>query len=323
MMRRRGGVFSSGPRVAAARPLFMHRSTHHKALQFLLKNLTLKKERVIMLRRPAGEDEPAKKMRNDEGKKVAAPAQSLLMNGTATFMKPKTDVNQFSAIRAYIQKNGFGEKTPALTKSLNADVFRQHYYDKNTLLDFCNLHGISPVGLKNELNDRIDLFLRKGIVTRKQPVKKSDKWDSESGLHLDLTVVNYKSDDKTREFFAKHIKDFKFSAYIQKWLKERLKNGETFTYGDVIEEQKRFQKEKSAAKSAGKPLKVAHDSCQMNQFYSDYSQEPAAQPHTRQEAWELVRDTAGDKTFARYKLQIQEIIQKINAEHSLEKMASV
>ncbi len=108
---------------------------------------------------------------------------------------------------------------PALSSELSPEIFRQHYYDKKTLTTFCREHKIPATGLKNELNERIETFLRtKKVVIVKAPQKFSrTPPDSQLGLALDKQVIHYKSDPATRAFFAKHIPNFtSFSAYVQK-----------------------------------------------------------------------------------------------------------
>ncbi len=97
------------------------------------------------------------------------------------------------------------------------------------------------------------------------------------------------------------------------WLKEKLANNENFTYAEVIEEHKQYLKDKTRAQVRGEATKVAHDSCQFNQFYIDYSHDPAKKPHTAKEAWGLVRDSEGEKTYERYQEKITEISAIIDA----------
>lgn len=208
------------------------------------------------------------------------------------------------AVRQYIAEYGFGAKTSPLNKTLPADVFKQHYYDKKELMNFCRSIGIPTFGLKNELNIRIEQYLRTGNVTVVRPQKKYKTPDSDTGLSLDKVVANYKSDPATRLFFANHIPGFTgFSALVQKQIKQRLADGDTFTYSDAIEMHKTFLSNKKISKTTS----VAHDSCQFNQFYIDYNRDESAKVHTAKEAWMLVRNSAGEKTYQRYKVKIEEI----------------
>lgn len=218
--------------------------------------------------------------------------------------KPQT----VEAIKLYISQHGFGERALPLTVTLAPDIFRQHYYDKKTLITFCRSVGIRTTGLKNDLSDRIDQFLRTGEIPQVSVYKKGGKPDSEMGLSLDMPVIHYKSDLKTRAFFQKHIADFTgFSAQVQKWVKARLARNDAFTYGEIIEEHRAYLQNKRHATTQGKAAKVAHDSCQYNQFQIDYAHDADFKFHSVREAWKLVRNSAGEKTYARYKQRIDEI----------------
>ena len=58
------------------------------------------------------------------------------IHGLFAMNKKKKSNTDSEAILQYIDEHGFGETTPPLTKSLKADVFKQHYYDKNELMEF-------------------------------------------------------------------------------------------------------------------------------------------------------------------------------------------
>ena len=180
---------------------------------------------------------------------------------------------------------------------------------------FCRNIGISTTGLKEDLNERIEWFLRTGKKTVIRPVQSTAIADSVNGLKLEKRVINYKSDLKTRAFFAGHIPQFTgFSALVQKQIKERLKNNEVFTYADAIQMHKDFLSNKNSEKKAGKAAKVAHNSCQYNQFSIDYRHDQSPKLHSMTDAWMLVRNSGGAKTYERYKDQIQEIKDKLCGE---------
>ena len=185
------------------------------------------------------------------------------------------------------------------------------------LLILALMHGISSLTSPQLLRacephkGRIENYLVTGeIVQETNSVKRSGgaEADSKTGLHLDKMVVNYKSDPVTREFFKKNIPQFKgFSAHVQKDLKERLKKGEQLDYGDLIELHKEFLRMKCQKHPKVTSL-VAHDSCQFNQFQIDYKNDKQdAKVHSLKEAWFLVRNSSGDKTYKRYRERIAEI----------------
>ncbi len=228
--------------------------------------------------------------------------------------KSVVDEKTFPSIIKYIEKNGFGEPTPLLAKGLSPDVFQQHYYTVQELLAFCRKYGISAQGQrKPELNSAIEAFLRDGTKGKKIPFKKTAESDSKTGpITPERQVVSYKSDDVTRNFMQRHIAGFTgFSAAVQKWIKEELAAGELLTYQDIINKHKDFLRNKAKPKNEGQRKLVAHESCEYNQFSIDYNQDLASKPHTSREAWALVRDSAGEKTYARYRERIEEIADEI------------
>jgi hypothetical protein len=253
----------------------------------------------------------------NSGVEVGAMKRNVDFLVTQGFMKDKKLKirSMDDKIKEYIAENGFGSPTEPLTKNLSADVFRQHYYTKKELIDFCNSIGIPTIGLKNDLNDRIDTYLRTKKIPDVKISKNTGRSDSELGLALNKPVINYKSDPVTRRFMERNVPGFTgFSALVQKWIKEQLAEGESITYGDVVTKHKLFLSEKNSAKASGLATTVAHDSCQFNQFYIDYSHDSEPKVHTAKEAWELVRDTAGAKTYARYQQRIAEITSALSEE---------
>ncbi len=222
-------------------------------------------------------------------------------------------VSLFPAIKQRVSLKGFGESAPAVSSTLTVEQFRQHYYDKKGLVAFCRRKGIATQGLKEDLNQRIEHYLKTGTVIRKANAFKMTRLpDSQRGLLCRETRVrHYKSDPATRRFFQSQLGDFTgFSAYVQKWIKSRLANGDVFTYGDAIDEHIRYM----SLKSKGRVLSVTHDSCQYNPFFMDASRAKIKTPHTTKQAWFLVRNSAGPKTFERYLQTINHIADEILSE---------
>ena len=62
---------------------------------------------------------------------------------------------------------------PALDKQLDSKAFRDFYYLKEELVDFCRKNGLPVSGGKLEISDRIAYFLDTGKVMPAKVVKKS------------------------------------------------------------------------------------------------------------------------------------------------------
>lgn len=58
------------------------------------------------------------------------------------------------------------DERPDLDLKLSAGIFRQYYYLKEELVDFCRRNNLQATGSKPELSERIAVFLESGKRTR-------------------------------------------------------------------------------------------------------------------------------------------------------------
>jgi len=218
-------------------------------------------------------------------------------------------------VRQYINQHGFGEPTPPLSKALTVKQFNEHYYDKKALMQFCRLVGLPSSGAKPVLNQRIAHYLATGECLSMPKSIRFGGADSEGGLSLDKPVVHYKSDVATRRFLEAHVRGLKrFSAKVQKDIKEALAHETLITYGDVVKMYHEHLADQAHAKKHHLATRVTHGACQYNQFAIDYAHDDEPKVHTLKEAWSLVRYAAGENTYKRYKAGIQTIIECLEAE---------
>lgn len=131
---------------------------------------------------------------------------------------------------------------PDLNKKLDSKTFRNYYYLKEELIDFCRENGLPVSGGKIEITDRIAHFLDTGellsisITKKKAPVI--------SGIDEDTRIeTDFVCSEMHRAFFKEHIgNSFSFNVAFQKWLKSNA--GKTYkeaiaAYYDILEEKKR------------------------------------------------------------------------------------
>lgn len=117
---------------------------------------------------------------------------------------------------------------PKLTSSLRAQEFDSYYWYKNELLDFAARLGVSTVGSKFALHDRISDFLATGKVqkfSRKTPVS---NFDWQRALLAPDTIItdNYKNTRNVRRFFQTQVgPKFAFSLDLMNFM--RRNEGET------------------------------------------------------------------------------------------------
>ena len=140
-----------------------------------------------------------------------------------------------------------------LTKDLTGAEFREYYFLKEELKDFCKKEGLKTSGSKIQLEERIIYYLDTGksLKETKTKLKKSDRDENNSNnkknnknknnvknysnsqeITLDSILgENFKCSEDKREFFEREIgRGFKFKVKFQKWLKANPNK----TYQDAI-----------------------------------------------------------------------------------------
>ena len=133
-----------------------------------------------------------------------------------------------------------------LNKDLSSAEFKEYYFLKEELKEFCRNEGLKISGSKNQLEKRIIYYLDTGkslddsnsIEKDDKPIRpnfqKSDKTKASISKEIRLDSIlgeNFKCSEDKREFFEKEIgKGFKFKVKFQKWLKANPNK----TYQDAI-----------------------------------------------------------------------------------------
>ena len=131
---------------------------------------------------------------------------------------------------------------PILDEKLNAKTFREYYYLKEELANFCREYHLQATGSKAELTDRIASFLETGKKTYQTHVGK--KSQTIKALTLDSFIEgNFVCSERHRAFYKTQIgNNFSFNVTFQKWLKSNT--GKTYrdsiaAYYQILEDKKR------------------------------------------------------------------------------------
>lgn len=138
------------------------------------------------------------------------------------------------------------QNRPVLSKSLDSRTFREYYYLKEELTDFCRENGLPVSGGKAEITERIALFLDTGSIAAARAVKR--KAPSNISIGEGSTIEpDFVCSEKHRAFFKEHIgKSFSFNTDFQKWLKGNA--GKTYreaiaAYYQIMKDRKKGQTE--------------------------------------------------------------------------------
>lgn len=131
---------------------------------------------------------------------------------------------------------------PELNKDLDSKTFRDFYYLKEELVDFCRKCGLPTSGGKIEITDRVAYFLDTGKILNNSAAKRGRtaiiNIDENTEIESDFVCS-----EKHRAFFKERIgESFSFNVAFQKWLKTNA--GKTYkeaieAYYQILEDKKK------------------------------------------------------------------------------------
>ena len=114
------------------------------------------------------------------------------------------------------------QKRPALTKSLSDTTFRDFYWLKAELQDFCSKHGLGTVGTKAELADRVAHYLRTGQPSAKHSHRQKYKQMPATFSLESVITPGWRCTSALREFLIEHIgPSFRFNKVMRQFIHER------------------------------------------------------------------------------------------------------
>lgn len=132
---------------------------------------------------------------------------------------------------------------PALNRNLDSKTFRDFYYLKEELADFCRKNGLPVSGGKMEITDRIAHFLDTGEVLSAPTVRKKQRHTLFTISEDTKIEADFVCSELHRAFFKEHIgSGFSFNVAFQKWLKSNP--GKTYkeaiaAYDQILAEKKK------------------------------------------------------------------------------------
>lgn len=134
---------------------------------------------------------------------------------------------------------------PELDVTLDVNTFRNYYYLKEELVDFCRKNNLPTSGGKLDITERIACFLDTGKVLKS--VSKSKKVIDVGEISEDTIIESgFVCSEKHRAFFKEKIgKSFSFNVLFQGWLKENAGK----TYKDAIEAYYQLLEEKKSGRT--------------------------------------------------------------------------
>jgi hypothetical protein len=169
--------------------------------------------------------------------------------------------------------------------------FKNFYWLKEDLINFCKNNSIPYSGSKKDLTERICHFLKTGRIL-KQPVKSAR---TKTKYRIDITLNsripgNYRNDELHRTFFKKVIgKHFKFNVQFMNWVKDN--SGKT--YRDAINEWNHIYNEKKS----GRKYEISPQ-FEYNQYMRDFfSANPDLSREQAIQCWKYKKSLPGSNKY--------------------------
>lgn len=195
------------------------------------------------------------------------------------------------------------DKRPDLNKIISIKDFKEFYWLKKELINFCRLMDLSTSGGKLEITERIEYYLESGNkrnAREKLKFKSTFDWKSEK-LSLNTTITdNYKNTENVRSFFEKQIgESFKFNVRFMNW----MKSNEGRTLQDAIAQ---YEKIKTEKKNHSNKKEIASQ-FEYNTYLRDFlSDNPNSMRAVGIKLWKIKRSMRGDNSYNKSDLNLIE-----------------
>lgn len=194
------------------------------------------------------------------------------------------------------------EKRPELTKNISLKDFKEFYWLKEELLDFCRLEKLDKKGGKIELTARIEKYLETGIKEfskeEKQKSLSQFDWNNEKLTLETLITDNYKNTENVRAFFRDQIGDkFKFNVKFMNWMKKA--DGKTLK--NAVDEWRKISKGFRNDKSQ----KEIAPQFEYNTYIRDFMNDnPKVAREIVIKCWKIKKSLRGDNKYHRNDLKL-------------------
>jgi hypothetical protein len=190
---------------------------------------------------------------------------------------------------------------PSLNNSISTADFKDFYWLKEELVAFCKSNGISTTGGKQELADKIIVYLQTGKIVKTIPKEKTKSKFDWNNAEIDLETAitdNYKNSENVRAFMKRKIgSHFHFNTALMKWTKQNV--GKTMR--EAIAEWKRLnelEKDKNYQTTISSQFEY-------NAYIRDFLADNKDKKMTEAvKCWQLKRNQRGNNVYSKEDLQL-------------------
>jgi len=191
-------------------------------------------------------------------------------------------------------------KRPILNVQISIQDFKNFYWYKAELVDFCRSENLDKRGGKIELANRIERFLATGErESYMEAISKTSRfnWNTEK-LTIETEITdNYQNTENVRAFFKNQIGDkFKFNVKFMNW----MKSAQGRSLGEAVEQWILLTNEMRKDKSH----KQIAPQFEYNTYIRDFMKDN--QDKTLQDAircWKIKKSKPGDNKYSQADLK--------------------
>jgi len=190
------------------------------------------------------------------------------------------------------------EERPILDKQISIKDFKEFYWLKLELVNFCRENGISSVGGKIEISNRIIEYLETGIIPKIKTQKQKKLPRPTHPITKETIIgIEYRSYKEKKDFFQSVIgKQFHYTAHLLDYFKH---NVGIKTYSDLIDE---WYKEQALRKDSNFVKEIAPQ-FEYNTYIRDFLKDnPNKSKKEAIEYWKIKKSKRGNNKYAKQDL---------------------
>jgi hypothetical protein len=185
---------------------------------------------------------------------------------------------------------------PTLNTEISVQDFKDYYWYKAELIDFCRAENLDKRGGKIDLVNRIEKYLTTGETEEFQkqaPHSSRFDWNTEKLTASTIITDNYKNTENVRSFFKQQLgAKFRFNVKFMNW----MKSARGKSLGDAVTMWKKISTD---AREAHSPKGIAPQ-FEYNIYIRDFMKDNPGK--TMQDAirhWNMKKAMPGDHKYSR------------------------
>jgi hypothetical protein len=155
---------------------------------------------------------------------------------------------------------------------IKIEELETRYWYKTQLVEIARKLKLPTYGSKNELYERIKLFIDKGLIDRNKVTYSRSLVPKTITLNT-MVEKNFRCTYFHRDFFKTIIPNFKLSVDLQNW----IKTNPNITYGDIINQYKHLMNQKRMKKGTT----VIGSQFQFMRYNRDFFNDPKNKNRTK------------------------------------------